>query len=89
MNIVVLDRSDWRDEEHVCLVDRRADHIRAVLRAAVGASVRVGALNGHLGQGRICAIDADSVVLRVELSEPPPPRHRLECLLYTSPSPRD
>ena len=48
MNIVVLDRSDWRDEEHVCLVDRRADHIRAVLRAAVGDSVRVGELNGYL-----------------------------------------
>ena len=81
MNIVVLDRSDWRDEEHVRLVDRRADHIRAVLRAAVGDSVRVGELNGHLGQGRICAIDADSVVLRVELSQPPPPRHRFDVVL--------
>ena len=81
MNIVVLDRSDWRDEEHVRLVDRRADHIRAVLRAAVGDSVRVGELNGHLGQGRICAIDADSVVLRVELSHPPPPRHRFDVVL--------
>ena len=81
MNIVVLDRSDWRDEQHVRLVDRRADHIRAVLRAAVGDSVRVGELNGHLGQGRICAIDADSVVLRVELSQPPPPRHRFDVVL--------
>ena len=81
MNIVVLDRSDWWDEEHVRLVDRRADHIRAVLRAAVGDSVRVGELNGHLGHGRICAIDADSVVLRVELSQPPPPRHRFDVVL--------
>ncbi len=81
MNIVVLDRSDWRNEEHVRLVDRRADHIRAVLRAAVGDSVRVGELNGLLGHGRICAIDADSVVLRVELSQPPPPRHRFDVVL--------
>ena len=81
MNIVVLDRSDWWDEEHVRLFDRRADHIRAVLRAAVGDSVRVGELNGHLGHGRICAIDADSVVLRVELSQPPPPRHRFDVVL--------
>ena len=81
MNIVVLDRSDWWDEEHVRLFDRRADHIRAVLRAAVGDSVRVGELNGYLGQGRICAIDADSVVLRVELSQPPPPRHRFDVVL--------
>ena len=81
MNIVVLDRSDWWDEEHVRLFDRRADHIRAVLRAAVGDSVRVGELDGHLGHGRICAIDADSVVLRVELSQPPPPRHRFDVVL--------
>ena len=81
MNIVVLDRSDWRDEEHVRLVDRRADHIRAVLRAAVGDSGRGGERNGHLGHGRICAIDADSVVLRVELSQPPPPRHRFDVVL--------
>ena len=81
MNIVVLDRSDWWDEEHVRLFDRRADHIRAVLRAAVGDSVRVGELNGLLGHGRICAIDADSVVLRVELSQPPPPRHRFDVVL--------
>ncbi|MBL6741883.1 MAG: 16S rRNA (uracil(1498)-N(3))-methyltransferase [Synechococcus sp. BS301-5m-G53] len=81
MNIVVLNRSDWRDEQHVCLVDRRADHIRSVLRAAVGDSVRVGELNGDLGQGRICAIDADSVVLAVELNQPPPPRHRFDVVL--------
>ena len=81
MNIVVLNRRDWQDEQHVRLFDRRADHIRAVLRAAVGDSVRVGELNGYLGQGRICAIDADSVVLRVELSQPPPPRHRFDVVL--------
>ena len=55
MNIVVLNRSDWLDQRKVRLVDRRADHIRSVLRAAVGDSIRVGELNGDLGQGRICA----------------------------------
>ena len=75
MNIVVLNRSDWLDERRVRLVDRRANHIRSVLRAAVGDSIRVGELNGDLGQGRISALDADAVML--------------DCLLYTSPSPRD
>ena len=81
MNIVVLNRRDWQDEQHVRLVDRRADHIRSILRACVGDTVRVGELNGLLGHGRICAIDADSVVLRVELSQPPPPRHRFDVVL--------
>ena len=81
MNIVVLNRSDWRDEQHVRLVDRRADHIRSVLRAAVGDTIRVGELNGDLGQGRICTLDADAVVLAVELNQPPPPRHRFDIVL--------
>ena len=81
MNIVVLNRSDWIDERKVRLVDRRADHIRSVLRAAVGDSIRVGELNGDLGQGRICALDADAVVLEVDLNQPPPPRHRFDIVL--------
>ena len=81
MNIVVLERCDWQDQQHVRLVDRRADHIRSVLRAAVGDSVRVGELNGQLGQGRICALDADAVVLAVDLNQPPPPRHRFDIVL--------
>ena len=81
MNIVVLNRSDWRDEQHVRLVDRRADHIRSVLRAEIGDSVRVGLINGCLGQGRICTIDASSVLLAVELSQPPPARHRFDIVL--------
>ena len=81
MNIVVLNRSDWRDEQHVRLVDRRADHIRSVLRAEIGDSVRVGLLNGWLGQGRIRTIDASSVLLAVELNQPPPPRHRFDIVL--------
>ena len=81
MNIVVLNRSDWRDAEHVRLVDRRADHIRSVLRAAVGDTIRVGEVNGDLGQGRICALDANAVVLAVDLNQPPPPRHPFDIVM--------
>ena len=70
MNIVVLNRSDWLDEQKVRLVDRRADHIRSVLRAAVGDSIRVGELNGDLGQGRISALDADAAVSYTHLTLP-------------------
>ena len=81
MNIVVLNRSDWRDAEHVRLDDRRADHTRSVLRAAVGDTIRVGEVDGDLGQGCICALDADAVVLAVDLNQPPPPRHRFDIVL--------
>ena len=81
MNILVLNPSDWLDERNVRLVDRRADHIRSVLRAAVGDSLRVGELNGDLGQGCIRALDAEAVVLEVDLKQPPPPRHRFDIVL--------
>ena len=81
MNIVVLTRSDWRDEPHADVVDRRAVHIRSVLQAAVGDSIRLGELNGDLGHGSICTLDEDGVVLEVDLNQPPPSRHRFEIVL--------
>ena len=61
--------------------DRRAVHIREVLRAAVGDSIRVGLLGGLCGQGVIEALEPGGVSLRVELGEPPPPRHRFDIVL--------
>ena len=81
MNIVLLDRDDWIAEGHVLLRDRRAAHIREVLRAEVGASLRVGLLGGLCGQGVIEAIDGEGVRVRVALSELPPPRHRFDIVL--------
>ena len=81
MNIVLLDRDDWIAEGLVLLRDRRAVHIREVLRAEVGASLRVGLLGGLCGQGVIEAIDGEGVRLRVALTQPPPPRHRFDIVL--------
>jgi RsmE family RNA methyltransferase len=81
MNIVLLDPDDWIAEGHVLLRDRRAVHIREVLRAEVGASLRVGLLGGLCGHGVIEAIDGERVRLRVALTQPPPPRHRFDLVL--------
>ena len=72
MNIVVLERCDWQDQQHVRLVDRRADHIRSVLRAAVGDSVRVGELNGQLGQATFVRLDKEELELTYILDTLPP-----------------
>lgn len=81
MNVVLLRSNDWIDQHHVRLQDHRADHIRAVLRAGVGETIRVGLLGGDLGQGVVAAIAADHVRLRVQLNEPPPQRHRFTIVL--------
>lgn len=81
MNIVLLNQPDWTSGDVVVLRDHRAVHIRKVLKAQVGDSLRVGLLGGLCGQGLIEAVEASGVQLRVQLSEPPPPRHRFDIVL--------
>jgi 16S rRNA (uracil1498-N3)-methyltransferase len=81
MNLVLLRQGDWIDADRVLLRDRRAGHIRTVLQAEVGVSLRVGVLGGLVGQGVIEALAPEGVRLRVALTDPPPPRHRFDIVL--------
>ncbi|MDI9406556.1 MAG: 16S rRNA (uracil(1498)-N(3))-methyltransferase [Chitinophagaceae bacterium] len=81
MNLVLLRQGDWIDAERVLLRDQRAGHIRTVLQAEVGDSLRVGLLGGLVGQGVIEALAPEGVHLRVALTDPPPPRHRFDIVL--------
>ena len=81
MNLVLLRQGDWIDADRVLLRDRRAGHIRTVLQAEVGDSLRVGLLGGLCGQGLVEAVEPEGVRLRVALTNPPPPRHRFDIVL--------
>ena len=81
MNIVLLRPSDWTDAHSVLLCDHRSDHIRMLLKAAVGDRLRVGLLGGRRGHGVVQAIDQNGVRLNVCLSEAPPERHRFDIVL--------
>lgn len=81
MNIILLSENDWIEEQVALLCDHRATHIRSVLNATVGDTVRVGLLNSHRGQGIIEAIDENGVRLKVKASEAPPPRHCFDIVL--------
>ncbi|MFU8883987.1 MAG: 16S rRNA (uracil(1498)-N(3))-methyltransferase [Cyanobacteriota bacterium] len=81
MNIVLLQPHDWIAADLAVVRDQRALHIRMVLKAQVGDSLRVGLLGGLCGQGVIEAVEPEGVRLRVALAEPPPPRHRFDIVL--------
>ena len=81
MNIVLVHQNDWIADGIAMVRDHRAAHIREVLRAQVGDTLRVGLLGGLCGQGLIEAVEASGVRLGVQLSEPPPPRHRFDIVL--------
>ena len=85
MNLILLRADDaWTGDQLVCLSDRRADHIRGVLRAQVGDALRVGLVGGNQGCAQVQAINASGVVLSVQLSDPPPLRHRFDVVLALS-----
>ncbi len=81
MNIILLDKADWIDEHTALVRDHRASHIRSVLKADVGDSLRVGLLGSCRGEGLIEAIDEQGVRLKVNTTEPPPPRHHFDIVL--------
>ncbi|CAA0079179.1 Ribosomal RNA small subunit methyltransferase E [Zhongshania aliphaticivorans] len=85
MNLLLLQPEDLGapSQQHnlVTLSDERAKHIRSVLRASIGDTLKVGLLNGLTGNAEIRAISERSVSLEFELHTPPPPKLPLTLLL--------
>lgn len=75
MNVILLNKDDFIDKTAVRLDGRRAEHIINVLRPSLGDSVKVGIIDGKLGEGILVSEDGDSVELKVEALgvSPPPP----------------
>lgn len=81
MNRIMLERDEIDEEGIVALSDRRADHIRYVLKSDVGAQVRVGEVNGKRGMADILAVKDGVVTLRCRLDAPPLPCSGVSLLL--------
>lgn len=81
MNLVLLGADDFVDARRVRLSGRRQRHLVEVLRVRIGAEVRVGVLDGKIGQGRVRAVDAETVELDVVLDGDPPPAPPVTVLL--------
>jgi RsmE family RNA methyltransferase len=81
VNLILLEPAEFRDPEHVRLEGRRAEHVRDVLRASVGETLRVGVVDGACGSATIVELLPSHVELRVVLSEPPPAASPLELVL--------
>jgi RsmE family RNA methyltransferase len=71
MNLIILTEQDRIDDNTYRLADKRAEHIREILKLSKGDSVEIGLLNGEKGRGIITKIDSDSVYLKLrEIKEP-------------------
>jgi len=81
MNLILLAPDDFVQEGVVSLSGRRADHVREVHQAGVGRRLRVGLLNGRIGEGLVTEVSGDRLLLGVTLAEDPPPPLPVTLLL--------
>ena len=81
MNLIILFATDFTNENHVTLTDKRFEHIRDIHQSSVGDSVKVGQLNGMMGIGIITAITDNKIDIEVSLNQAPPEKLPLKIIL--------
>lgn len=73
MNLLLLAPEEVEHDGSVWLDDRRAEHLRKVLRVEAGRLLRAGVLGGRCGTAEVQRVAADGVALRLTLDGPPSP----------------
>lgn len=84
MNIILLRKDDSIKGGRVILTDYRAKHIVKVLGSRVGDILRVGRINGRMGQGSVLALKRKfpfAVEIDVTLDCDPPPKSPIDLIL--------
>ena len=81
MNIILLTPDDWLDDRIAVLTDRRHQHVRSVIKAKAGDSLKVGLIGGGRGSGRVLHSDDTETRLETSLDQPAPPRHPCDVVL--------
>ncbi|MGE0762694.1 MAG: 16S rRNA (uracil(1498)-N(3))-methyltransferase [Bdellovibrionales bacterium] len=81
MNIVLFEPHELRGSQLI-LTDRRAEHLRQILKVAKGDQIKVGQLNGLTGLGQVSELQDEHVLLNLQnLDSPPPPPLRVKVIL--------
>lgn len=88
MNCILIDPAERGPDGVVILVDRRAVHIRTVLKSRPGDMIRIGLIEGPLGSGTIRSDGPDGVVLDCAFEPAPPPDPFPLDLLLALPRPK-
>ncbi|MBL7016743.1 MAG: 16S rRNA (uracil(1498)-N(3))-methyltransferase [Kiritimatiellales bacterium] len=81
MNLILISPEEAAPDNVVQLTDGRAAHIRTVLRAEPGKTLRIGLLNGPFGAGTVEQISEESVTLSCVWEAALPPRPPIDLLL--------
>jgi 16S rRNA (uracil1498-N3)-methyltransferase len=81
MNLILLDPGELDARNHAAVSGARGKHLAEVLGVRAGQAVRVGVLDGPLGEGRVEGVEGDAVTLACTFEGGIPPRPRVDLLL--------
>ena len=81
MNLILLESSDFVAPGRAVLFGRRHQHITEVHRAQAGEQLKVGLVNGEIGNATVRQADAERIELDVALHQAPPPALPLTMVL--------
>ncbi len=81
MNLLLLFPSDLSEPGFARVEGRRLEHLRSVLGSRPGDTLRVGLLNGAMGEARVEHLGEDAAELSISLDQAPPPKLPLTLVL--------
>ncbi len=81
MNLLLLEPDELAPDGTARLTGRRLVHAREVLAVQAGDQLRAGVVGGLAGTAEVLGLDAEALVLRVALADPPPPRPGIDLVL--------
>jgi RsmE family RNA methyltransferase len=81
VNLLLFTPEEYGEENRIRVSDERLEHLLHVHGACVGDTVRVGEINGKMGEATVVAISDSEATLAVELSQAPPAKLPLTLVL--------
>lgn len=81
MNLLLIERHELESGARVTLRDRRADHLRKVLKVEPGRRLRIGLINGLKGHGTVVSVDPGQVVLDLEVEDGEAPCPQVDLIV--------
>jgi RsmE family RNA methyltransferase len=81
VNLILLERDELRHDSTARLTGVRAAHVRDVLGAVPGETLRIGVINGSRGTATVETIEDEGVLVRCSLNEAATGRSPIDLLL--------
>ena len=89
MNLLIINPSELSPENLIILEGRRAEHLKNILRVNINNFIRTGVLNGFIGQAKVTHVEAERIILELDVSSLKPPPKPIPCqLILAIPRPK-